>query len=99
VPSFLPWFSSRVNLRFRDAVFGPEPRSGPAEIYGFSEGVEKAAVADWVREEVRGAAYGLAAFVEGIAKPPASLLLGVLYETGARGSPSAWAAPSRPPRA
>lgn len=53
--------------------------------YGFTEGVEKAVVADWVREEVRGAAYGLAAFAEGIAKLPASLLLGFLYETvGAR---------------
>lgn len=34
---------------------------------------------------MRGAAYGLAAFAEGIAKLPASLLLGFLYETvGAR---------------
>jgi MFS family permease len=49
--------------------------------YGFSEGVEKAVVADYVRPEVRGAAYGLAAFAEGVAKLPASLLLVALYET------------------
>jgi len=48
--------------------------------YGFTEGVEKAVIADFVRPEVRGAAYGLYAFADGIAKLPASLLLGVLYE-------------------
>ena len=47
--------------------------------YGFTEGVEKAVVADLVRPEVRGAAYGLYAFADGIAKLPASLLLGFLY--------------------
>ncbi len=49
--------------------------------YGFTEGVEKAVVADLVRPEVRGAAYGLYAFAEGIAKLPASLLLGFLYQS------------------
>ena len=48
--------------------------------YGFTEGVEKAVVADFVRPEVRGSAYGLYAFADGIAKLPASLLLGVLYQ-------------------
>ncbi len=48
--------------------------------YGFTEGVEKAVVADFVRPEVRGSAYGLYAFADGIAKFPASLLLGVLYQ-------------------
>lgn len=48
--------------------------------YGFTEGVEKAVVADFVRPEVRGAAYGLYAFADGIAKLPASLLLGLLYQ-------------------
>ena len=48
--------------------------------YGFTEGVEKAVVADVVRPEVRGAAYGLYAFADGIAKFPASVLLGVLYQ-------------------
>jgi len=48
--------------------------------YGFTEGVEKAVVADFVRPEVRGAAYGLYSFADGIAKFPASLLLGLLYE-------------------
>ena len=48
--------------------------------YGFTEGVEKAVVADLVRPQVRGAAYGLYAFADGIAKFPASLLLGLLYQ-------------------
>lgn len=48
--------------------------------YGFTEGVEKAVVADFVRPEVRGAAYGLYSFAEGVAKFPASLLLGLLYQ-------------------
>ncbi|MBN1558353.1 MAG: MFS transporter [Lentisphaerae bacterium] len=47
--------------------------------YGLTEGVEKAVVADFVRPEVRGSAYGLYAFADGIAKFPASLLLGLLY--------------------
>jgi MFS family permease len=47
--------------------------------YGFTEGVQKAIVADFVRPEVRGAAYGLAYFCDGIAKFPASLLLGIIY--------------------
>ena len=49
--------------------------------YGFTEGVQKAVVADFVRPEVRGAAYGMAYFCDGIAKLPASFLLGVLYQT------------------
>jgi MFS family permease len=48
--------------------------------YGFTEGVQKAVVADFVRPEVRGAAYGLAYFCEGIAKFPASLILGIIYQ-------------------
>jgi MFS family permease len=48
--------------------------------YGFTEGVQKAVVADFVRPEVRGAAYGLAQFCDGIAKFPASLLLGIIYQ-------------------
>ena len=47
--------------------------------YGFTEGVQKAVVADFVQPEVRGSAYGLAYFCDGIAKFPASLLLGILY--------------------
>ena len=47
--------------------------------YGFTEGVQKAVVADFVRPEVRGSAYGLAYFCDGIAKFPASLVLGILY--------------------
>ena len=48
--------------------------------YGFTEGVQKAVVADFVKPEVRGAAYGLAYFCDGIAKFPASLLLGIIYQ-------------------
>jgi MFS family permease len=48
--------------------------------YGLTEGVEKAVVADLVRPEVRGAAYGLYAFADGIARFPASLILGILYQ-------------------
>jgi MFS family permease len=48
--------------------------------YGLTEGVEKAVVADLVRPEVRGGAYGLYAFADGIARFPASLILGILYQ-------------------
>jgi len=47
--------------------------------YGFTEGVQKAVVADFVRPEVRGAAYGMVYFCEGIAKLVASPLFGLLY--------------------
>jgi MFS family permease len=47
--------------------------------YGFTEGVQKAVIADFVRPEVRGAAYGMAYFCEGIAKLVASPLFGLLY--------------------
>jgi MFS family permease len=55
--------------------------------YGFTEGVQRAVVADFVRPEVRGAAYGLAYFCDGIAKFPASLLLGIIYQAAG----AAWA--------
>jgi hypothetical protein len=41
--------------------------------------VQKAVVADFVRPEVRGAAYGLSYFSEGIAKLIASPLFGALW--------------------
>ena len=47
--------------------------------YGFTEGVQKAVIADFVRPEVRGAAYGMTYFCEGIAKLVASPLFGLLY--------------------
>jgi len=47
--------------------------------YGFTEGVQKAVVADFVRPEVRGAAYGLSYFSEGIVKLIASPLFGALW--------------------
>jgi MFS family permease len=47
--------------------------------YGFTEGVQKAVIADFVQPHVRGAAYGMAYFAEGIAKLVASPLFGALY--------------------
>ncbi|MDK1031314.1 MAG: MFS transporter, partial [Planctomycetia bacterium] len=47
--------------------------------HGLSEGAERAIVADLAREEVRGSAYGLFNFAEGVAKFPASLIMGIIY--------------------
>jgi MFS family permease len=49
--------------------------------FGLTEGVEKAFVADLVPETVRGTAYGLYHFAIGIAALPASLLLGLIWQT------------------
>jgi len=49
--------------------------------YGLTEGVERAFVADLVNADVRGSAYGIYNFVIGIAALPASLLMGVLWQT------------------
>ncbi|MCX7943982.1 MAG: MFS transporter [Deltaproteobacteria bacterium] len=53
-------------------------------IYGFyyalTEGVEKAFVADLVREELRGTAYGMYNFIVGILALPSSLLCGLLWQ-------------------
>jgi MFS family permease len=48
--------------------------------YGLTEGVEKAFVADLVRPEERGAAYGIYNGAIGIAALPASLIAGVLWQ-------------------
>ena len=49
--------------------------------FGLTEGVEKAFVADLVPEALRGTAYGLYNFAIGIAALPASLLLGIVWQT------------------
>lgn len=49
--------------------------------FGLTEGVEKAFVADLVPESLRGTAFGLYNFAIGIAAFPASLLLGVVWQT------------------
>jgi MFS family permease len=47
--------------------------------FGFTEGVEKALVADLVEDEKRGTAYGLYSLAYGITVFPASLLFGFLW--------------------
>jgi len=47
--------------------------------YAFSEGAEKAFVADVVKPQLRGSAFGLFNFAIGLAALPASVLFGVLY--------------------
>ena len=47
--------------------------------YAFSEGAEKAFVADIVSEEYRGSAFGMYNFSIGLSALPASLLFGFLY--------------------
>jgi len=49
--------------------------------FGLTEGVEKAFVADLVPEALRGTAYGMYNFAIGIAAFPASLLLGIVWQT------------------
>ena len=50
--------------------------------YGMSEGVEKAVVADFVPDSAqRGTAYGVYHAAEGIAKLPASIMLGLFWYT------------------
>jgi MFS family permease len=49
--------------------------------YAFSEGAEKALVADLVGPERRGSAFGLYNLAIGLGALPASVLFGVLYKT------------------
>ena len=48
--------------------------------FGFTEGVEKALVADLVPQELRGTAYGVYHAAVGLAALPASLIMGLLYQ-------------------
>ncbi|MBI5008053.1 MAG: MFS transporter [Bacteroidia bacterium] len=50
-----------------------------AFFYAFSEGAEKAFVADLVPDEKRGTAYGLFSFSVGLGALPASIIFGILY--------------------
>jgi MFS family permease len=50
-----------------------------ALFYAFSEGAEKAFVADLVPDENRGTAYGLYNFSIGLGALPASIIFGFLY--------------------
>ena len=50
-----------------------------AMYYAFTEGTEKAFVADLVKEEQRGTAYGMFNFSIGLGALPASLIFGFLY--------------------
>lgn len=47
--------------------------------YAFSEGAEKALVADLVKDEDRGSAFGMYNFAEGLSMLPASIIFGFLY--------------------
>lgn len=47
--------------------------------YAFTEGTEKALVADIVPERIRGSAFGAYSFVIGIIALPASVIFGVIY--------------------
>jgi len=50
-----------------------------ALFYAFSEGAEKAFVADLVKSEVRGSAFGMYNFAVGLGALPASVIFGLLY--------------------
>jgi MFS family permease len=50
-----------------------------ALFYAFSEGAEKAFVADLVKEEYRGSAFGMFNFAIGLGALPASIIFGFLY--------------------
>jgi MFS family permease len=50
-----------------------------ALFYAFSEGAEKAFIADLVKEEQRGSAYGLFNFAIGLGALPASIIFGIIY--------------------
>jgi MFS family permease len=57
--------------------------------FGLTEGTEKALVADLVRPEQRGTAYGLYSLALSVTVLPASLLMGALWDW--RGAPTAFA--------
>jgi MFS family permease len=50
-----------------------------ALFYAFTEGAEKAFVADVVKSEVRGSAFGMYNFAVGLGALPASVIFGLLY--------------------
>lgn len=52
-----------------------------ALFYAFTEGAEKAFVADLVRKEAHGSAYGMFNFAIGLGALPASIIFGLIYST------------------
>lgn len=52
-----------------------------ALFYAFSEGAEKAFVADLVKEDQRGSAYGMYNFSIGLGALPASIIFGLIYSS------------------
>jgi MFS family permease len=77
-----------VYLSFAALVFLPADLQVPATFllfaiyalfYAFSEGAEKAFVADLVSENQRGSAYGMFNFSIGLGALPASVIFGFLY--------------------
>jgi MFS family permease len=52
-----------------------------ALFYAFSEGAEKAFVADLVKEDQRGSAYGMYNFAIGLGALPASIIFGLIYSS------------------
>ncbi|MBN2535300.1 MAG: MFS transporter [Spirochaetales bacterium] len=57
--------------------------------YAFTEGTEKAFVADLTPPEVRGSAYGLYHFSIGLSALPASMLFGLIYTLAGKGGGTA----------
>jgi MFS family permease len=55
--------------------------------YAFTEGAEKAFVADLVKSENKGTAYGLFNFAIGLGAMPASIIFGVLYNYSEKAIP------------
>jgi MFS family permease len=51
-----------------------------ALFYAFTEGAEKAYVADIVKSEIRGSAFGMYNFAVGLGALPASVIFGLLYK-------------------
>jgi predicted MFS family arabinose efflux permease len=52
-----------------------------ALFYAFTEGAEKALVADIVKPDVLGSAFGMFNFAIGIGSLPASIVFGILYQS------------------
>lgn len=72
--SILNFLPSRLQIQASLVLFGIY-----ALYYAFSEGAQKAFVADLVPEEKRGTAFGLFNFAIGIGTLPSSVLFGLIY--------------------
>ncbi len=74
--AFLVFLPSRFQILVTFILFGIY-----ALFYAFTEGAEKAFVADIVKEEQRGTAFGLFNFAVGLGALPASIIFGLLYSS------------------